>query len=312
MRLTAGGQNCTIEALTYSDLSVKGSYGLDLYGGYGGGSTSKYIRFFPAGNLAGAFSANGNFLLGNASVDNGNKLQVSGTSWFGSDVYVYHPTFSTGGAGGGMKWVDNNVFRVYGGPSESLSFGPSNAIASSSLFMAPSFYGTSPLGGDANYYVPATGGVYSTPNAVGNDNRIIHTFTSGPPMANTGNGSPTLVVINKPVNRGVQDGLETGLRILFTVTGTANNLRALETVNGDVKLNTTSGRTSIGVDSATSITSKLDVSGEQGYNQLRLRKKYTPTSSSDTNGNEGDVSWDDNYLYIKTSTGWKRTTLSSF
>jgi hypothetical protein len=86
----------------------------------------------------------------------------------------------------------------------------------------------------------------------------------------------------------------------------------METVNGDVRLHTTSGRTSIGLDGSSTITSRLDVSGEEGYNQLRLRKKYTPTSSTDTNGAEGDVSWDDNYIYIKTSSGWKRSALSTF
>lgn len=59
-------------------------------------------------------------------------------------------------------------------------------------------------------------------------------------------------------------------------------------------------------------TSTIDIEGLQGFNQFRLRKTYTPTSSSDANGNTGDMSWDDNYIYIKTSTGWKRTALSSF
>lgn len=39
---------------------------------------------------------------------------------------------------------------------------------------------------------------------------------------------------------------------------------------------------------------------------------YTPTSSNDENGNEGNITRDDNYLYIKTSSGWKRTNLESF
>jgi len=39
---------------------------------------------------------------------------------------------------------------------------------------------------------------------------------------------------------------------------------------------------------------------------------YTPTSSNDTSGNEGNITRDDNYLYIKTINGWKRTNLESF
>ena len=81
---------------------------------------------------------------------------------------------------------------------------------------------------------------------------------------------------------------------------------------GDNKLNISSGNTGIGLDETTLTTSKLDVNGSNGYNQLRLRQSYTPTSSSDTNGKVGDVSWDDNYFYIKTSNGWKRSALSTF
>jgi hypothetical protein len=77
------------------------------------------------------------------------------------------------------------------------------------------------------------------------------------------------------INRGETDGLKSALRIRLTVTGTASALRALETVNGNVKLNTSSGMTSIGVDT-------------------------------------GDVCWDDNYIYIKRSAGWKRSALSTF
>lgn len=59
-------------------------------------------------------------------------------------------------------------------------------------------------------------------------------------------------------------------------------------------------------------TSTLDLTGITGYNQLRLRTKYTPATTSDPKGEVGDVSWDDNYIYIKTENGWKRTTLESF
>lgn len=69
------------------------------------------------------------------------------------------------------------------------------------------------------------------------------------------------------------------------------------------------GNTSFG---STSNTAKVDISGTAGYDQLRLRTSYTPTGTSDTNGNVGDVSWDDGYIYIKTSAGWKRSELLSF
>jgi hypothetical protein len=33
------------------------------------------------------------------------------------------------------------------------------------------------------------------------------------------------------------------------------------------------------------------------HNQLRLRTTYTPTGSTDTNGNIGDIAWDDTCIY---------------
>lgn len=59
-------------------------------------------------------------------------------------------------------------------------------------------------------------------------------------------------------------------------------------------------------------TSQVDIKGVNGYSQLRLQTKYTPTSSADTNGNPGDVAVDDNYIYYKTASGWKRTALATF
>ncbi len=64
--------------------------------------------------------------------------------------------------------------------------------------------------------------------------------------------------------------------------------------------------------STKSPTSKIDIDGSNGFDQLRMRASYTPTSSSDTNGEVGDTAWDDNYFYIKTNAGWKRTALSTF
>ena len=59
-------------------------------------------------------------------------------------------------------------------------------------------------------------------------------------------------------------------------------------------------------------TDLIDINGANGYSQLRLRTTYTPTGTADANGNTGDVSWDDSYIYIKTSAGWKRSALSTF
>lgn len=72
---------------------------------------------------------------------------------------------------------------------------------------------------------------------------------------------------------------------------------------------TGSGRVGI---NTTLPTSRLDINAANGYQQLRLRTTYTPTSSADANGAIGDTAWDDNYFYLKTSAGWKRTALTAF
>ncbi|HVU56934.1 MAG TPA: hypothetical protein VHD83_17855 [Puia sp.] len=63
---------------------------------------------------------------------------------------------------------------------------------------------------------------------------------------------------------------------------------------------------------SSSPTSSVDITGSNGYSQFRMRTTYTPSASTDTNGNTGDFSWDTNYIYLKTSSGWKRTALSTF
>ena len=70
-----------------------------------------------------------------------------------------------------------------------------------------------------------------------------------------------------------------------------------------------SGNTGIGIRTP---TAKLDVNGAFGYNQFRLRTSFTPSSSSDGRGALGDFAWDNNYIYIKTASGWKRAALSTF
>jgi len=58
-------------------------------------------------------------------------------------------------------------------------------------------------------------------------------------------------------------------------------------------------------------TAKLDVNSTTGYNQLRLRTQYTPTGTSDTNGNVGDLAWDNNYGSSCKSVG-KLTILNQY
>jgi hypothetical protein len=69
------------------------------------------------------------------------------------------------------------------------------------------------------------------------------------------------------------------------------------------------GKVAIGTLAA---TSSLHIKATNGHQQLRLETSYTPTSTSDANGALGQISWDTNYFYVKTSAGWKRTALTTF
>jgi len=65
------------------------------------------------------------------------------------------------------------------------------------------------------------------------------------------------------------------------------------------------GNVGIGTDSP---TAKLDINSDI----LRLRTAKTPATSSAT-GNQGDIAWDGDYLYICIATDtWKRSALTTW
>lgn len=72
-----------------------------------------------------------------------------------------------------------------------------------------------------------------------------------------------------------------------------------------------SGNVMLGIPGDTP-SSKIDINDPTGYNSLRLRTTYTPTDTIDVNGQSGQISIDDDYIYVKTSAGWKRTALTTF
>jgi hypothetical protein len=78
------------------------------------------------------------------------------------------------------------------------------------------------------------------------------------------------------------------------------NVMSFELNTAEVGINTTSPE------------SMLDIDGLNGHSQFRLRETFTPSGSGDTEGSTGNIAWDDSYIYVKTGTGWKRASLSSF
>lgn len=50
----------------------------------------------------------------------------------------------------------------------------------------------------------------------------------------------------------------------------------------------------------------------KGQIKSSLISYYTPTCTTDPNGDIGDTAWDINYFYVKTSEGWKRAALETW
>ena len=62
---------------------------------------------------------------------------------------------------------------------------------------------------------------------------------------------------------------------------------------------------------------KLDANGNwitnTGFKPQNITiPNFTPASSADKSGSVGDVSVDDNYMYVKTKNGWTRVALNKF
>ena len=52
--------------------------------------------------------------------------------------------------------------------------------------------------------------------------------------------------------------------------------------------------------------------GDDDIEVARRITAFTPSGTSDTAGDQGDIACDDNYFYYKTSTGWKRVALGTW
>lgn len=64
---------------------------------------------------------------------------------------------------------------------------------------------------------------------------------------------------------------------------------------------------------------KLQVSGSiygrnqiEPFSQFIMAEPFTPSGTADASGEVGSMAWDEDYIYIKTSAGWKRSALSTF
>jgi hypothetical protein len=243
-----------------------------------------------------------NVLIGK-TIDDGRKLQVDGSGIFRDQLYVGNNNYVIGinshHGNGYASGVDasviafGNAYATIGVNKQTYGTIPANSlilggVSPGSVITTTDYYGNPTFMSLANGQVIINGGYSGIKNAYGNDVNANSFALDIKGALGTGAGNPG--------------------DIRFW---TGKSVASGTTVHDMLQRWNIKGGTGY-LSNSTEPTSMVDVTGANGYSQLRLRQSYTPTSSSDTNGSVGDVSWDNNYFYIKTSSGWKRSALETF
>ncbi len=258
-----------------------------------------------------------------------NRNEILGEDWLSSDNFI--------GAGTGNRIVNDNRSFIGAGSNNVAYSGNESFIGSGSGNWVSGEY--SFIGGgysnevNSNYSVVCGGGYnetfgvqafvgggwynqagYNDGDVYGNRSGILageYNFTRAHNSMAIGSGleprSFGEVALGLYNNNSGYIGDPFGYQSNDRLIVVGNGSSSLSTGNALVMLK--NGNTSLGHSNP---TSRLDLHSTNGYQQLRLRTPYTPTGSSDSNGEVGDISWDENYIYIKTSSGWKRATLFSW
>jgi len=292
----------------------------------------------------------GNTLYGNADSTHVNLGVASTTGTVGIDIKYCAVSGGLGNTasgsyaavGGGYSNTADDDYATVGGGRNNTASGEVATVGGGELNNASYWYAT--VGG--GYNNTASANIFGCPTVGGGNNNTAsegfatvgggaNNTASGGVATVSGGANNTASGDNATVNGGT---LNIASGWYATVAGGHDN-----TVDGDysfaigrqVNLNSTADYTfafgynfttssshavvfydslsqiKVGIQT-TSPTARLDVQGSTGYNQIRMRTSYTPTGTNDTNGNVGDVAWDDDYFYVKTSAGWKRVSLGTW
>ena len=272
-------------------LGTKDSKPLDLYT-----NNQKRVRLDSLGNFFVGFNTYAYPTGGYIFDVNGpgrfyQNATVSASSGDAFDIKL-SPSYTYGTVGGSMI-LFGNVYASIG-----VNRAPLGNFSTGSLLLGYSNQGVSMI--DA-YTNPAfTIGLSGVPVINGGFYGIKDGGTTG----NASNTNAANFAINGP--RGTGTGT-VGDIIFSTANAQASGL-TLHTMTNRWWMKGGTGYLS----NSSSPTSNVDVTGSNGYSQFRMRTTYTPSSSADTNGNTGDFSWDSNYIYVKTPSGWKRSALTTF
>jgi hypothetical protein len=158
-------------------------------------------------------------------------------------------------------------------------------------------------------------------------------------IALNGSNNFVLAILESGTVRGYSPAFPTSAGAFSTDSNTRDFVYRVEAATQRFLFNTNGGTggstlaitgSRVGINTATptdtlQVNGTLRVDGESifgdylqitgaanAYDQFRIRDLYTPSSTGDTNGQQGNICWDDDFIYVKTSAGWKRSGLSTF
>ena len=287
--ITGPGDIYTINLPTFDTFVTGGTY------------SNNAITF--TNNTGGTFSVTG-------IVSNSSPIMVDG-----STLYSVTPATSNFSTSNSIFFGENAGYQATNA-YQSNFFGPSAGYnadgAYSSNFFGPyaGFYATNAnesnfLGSYAGF--AATNAYYSNfigyqtgQNASNASYSNLFGYNVGNTFTSNNIGSNNIII-------GTNISLPDATSNAINIGGVLFGLNTNSNTGGNPSITPSTGG-KIGIQVVTP-TSTLDINGDNGYSQFRLRTSYTPSSSGDTNGNIGDIAWDNTYIYIKTDTGWGRTQL---
>lgn len=302
-----------------------------VFYGNGGGSPAKFISAGPSNST---FVSVGYNVLNNFTQ---NSSSGNGVVGFGMNVFQYLPS-NKEGVGFGYNVFNNSSLNSNRNIGFGTSLGAGVTTGTQNLIFGYNTANNFTTGNKNIQMAHQVGGAnLSETLAFGHDftlsgSNSIHfgrenqyntvywgTDTTGGGFAGAPNFTERLMSVGNGIglfNFNGKNWIFEGSRSTGQGTGgsfiwrtTPSGVTSADTQNTLVEAMRITGEGNIGIGTS-SPTANLDISGSTGYNQLRLRTSFTPTSSGDTSGNVGDVSWDNDYVYVKTFSGWGRTQLS--
>jgi hypothetical protein len=252
------------------------------------------MRFMSNGGSGGVVFGSGSSAYGSGSISSGGSGTITGSNSIGLGLGSYYLVSGSNSIaiGGNYGGVSGSGSVAIGCNNGMLSGSGSLAIGTSGTFSGNYSLGVgSVVAGNLSLGVGAVRVVGNNSFAVGYST-LAQAYTS------------TVIGTYNDTTYAYSPSVPAQSDRLFQIgNGVAQLLSNAVTVLRN-------GNFSIGSNYAP--TEKLEVGGRIKAEKLQVSLSTTPISTADTQGNIGDIARDDYYIYVKTSTGWKRAALSTF